>query len=762
MKSLLIVAFVALTSSLYSQGHGGENFVPGQLLVLLEQQTEIDDVCDDLSSKLGLEVEPSRQLLNSFPLWLIQFDGGVLETEEALEFAWALRGITIAQFNHNNIVHRAEPDDPEFDEQWNFYNDGTNGGSGTADVDAKSAWDITTGGVTANGDTIVVAVIDGGFNVEHEDLEQNIFRNNQEIPGNGVDDDNNGYIDDVHGWNVYSTSGSHFFDNHGNHVAGTIGARGNNGIGVTGVNWEVKILPISGSSTIESTVLESYGYVLDMRRLYNSTNGEKGAYVISTNSSFGVDEGDPLDYPLWCAMYDSMGIAGVVSAGATANANWNIDEIGDVPTACGSNFLISVTNTTSEDVKNGGAAYGLTTIDIGAPGTSIYSTRTSGYGNSTGTSMATPHVAGAIALMLSALCEDVLDSYSGNPGGLALYLKQKLLDEGVDELSSLDGLVSSGGRLNLFKAVSAVSDSCLTVIANTTSSSCGDCNGIIDIQVLGGNPPFNYSWNTGATTAQITDLCAGTYSVTISDASGDSTTQLIALSDSLSPVVGWTASDPTCFGFTDGSIDVDTGYTYAWGNGSVLNQRTGLGSGIYQVSITSDSSSCTAVELIELVDPDPITISSSTIIPIPYAGSNGEIIISITGGTPPYSVEWEGGASGMTITDLSVGSYGVTITDANGCVGVDTVLLGYPAGLESRQESSLTIFPNPVSSQLSIVNNKLIDEVTIHDLQGRVVMSMKVFTSNTDVDVSMLRSGIYVVSVSSDQQLIRQKIQVIE
>jgi subtilisin family serine protease len=282
-----------------------------------------------------------------------------------------------------------------------MHNTGQSGGTVDADIDAPEAWDLGTGGLTAAGDTIVVAVVDGGFYLNH--LDMNFWKNYNEIPGNGIDDDNNGYIDDVNGWNAYNNNGNVTASGtHGTHVSGTVGARGNNTIGVAGVNWNVRVMAIQGSSGTESVVLRAYGYALKQRRLYDSSNGMKGAFVVSTNASFGVDYGQPANFPLWCAFYDSLGSAGILNAGATANLNINIDVTGDIPTACPSDWMISVTNTDRNDVKNTGAAYGLTTIDLGAPGTSIISTTTaSTYGTSTGTSMATPHVAGAIGFMYS-------------------------------------------------------------------------------------------------------------------------------------------------------------------------------------------------------------------------------------------------------------------------------------------------------------------------------------------------------------------------
>ena len=212
-------------------------------------------------------------------------------------------------------------------------------------------------------------------------------------------------------------------------------------------------MPISGSSGNESIVVEAYSYVLEMRARYNETNGEEGAFIVATNSSFGVDYGNPDDYPIWCAMYDEMGDVGILSCGAGPNMNVNVDVVGDVPSACPGEYLIGITNTTSADIKYGGAGYGVNNIDIGAPGTSIYSTTpNSNYGNSTGTSMATPQVSGTIALMYAALSEDMMQACKSDPANFSLAMRQHLLN-GADHLSSLDGLVAEGRRLNAYGAI---------------------------------------------------------------------------------------------------------------------------------------------------------------------------------------------------------------------------------------------------------------------------------------------------------------------
>ncbi|MBL0043742.1 MAG: S8 family serine peptidase [Flavobacteriales bacterium] len=386
-------------------------------------------------------------------IWLLKHDpafSGALMLERVRRHP----AVEAAQFNHT-VQERITPNDTQYNQQWHHVDPQDN------DIDTDLAWNTTTGGNTALGDTIVVCVVEG-FDRSHSDLIDNSWVNRAEIDGNSIDDDANGYIDDVFGWNPAAGNDNTLFSgSHGTSCAGMVGARGNNANGVVGANWYVKLMPVRYSSLTEANVIASYTYPLVQRQRWNQTNGAQGALVVATSSSWGIDNANPANYPLWCGFYDTMGQAGILSCGATANNNVNIDVVGDMPTACSSPYMISVTATDANDQRTF-SGYGLTTIDVGAPGASVRTTTTSNtYVTTSGTSFATPLTAGVLALMYSTPCVGLAQLARSNPQGAANAMRTALF-AGVEQVGNLPGQTVTGGRINANNSVQYIVNNCAT------------------------------------------------------------------------------------------------------------------------------------------------------------------------------------------------------------------------------------------------------------------------------------------------------------
>ncbi len=289
----------------------------------------------------------------------------------------------------------ADPNDADFGLLWGMRNTGqaVDGDPGTpgADIRATYAWDLWTGDPNFR-----IAVIDTGVNYNHSDLAANIWTNPGEIPGNGIDDDDNGWVDDVHGYDFYNDDGDPADDHyHGSHVAGTIGAVANNGAGVAGVNWHCKIVALkilgsTGSGSISSAV-DAMQYVVDNN-------------ISVSNNSWGWPGGISGTSQ---ALYDAIEAAQAVNhifVAAAGNFFFGIDndQGPHFPASFDLPNIISVSATDNDDALATFSNYGLTTVDVGAPGVKIYSTRLgTDYGFLNGTSMASPHTAGLVALVWS-------------------------------------------------------------------------------------------------------------------------------------------------------------------------------------------------------------------------------------------------------------------------------------------------------------------------------------------------------------------------
>lgn len=447
--TLLISIYILFPFSFQAQSNP---HLPGEYLVSLAEEAEGPSFLRRFDP--DATAEKISKLLN---IWLLRSE---LQERETLNWLRKQPEVRAAQFNHI-LENRTIPDDPLFPQQWHFLNDGASGGVFDADMDAEQAWEITTGGLTPAGDTIVIAVIDGGLDAGHPDLAPNLWHNWAEVPNNGQDDDANGYVDDFRGWNVFAESDAVEGNSmaHGTPVSAILGAKGNNNIGVSGVNWTTKVMFVAASGS-EGAILAAYDYVLQARQKYNDSNGEKGAFVVAVNCSWGIDYGQPADAPLWCDAFDQLGKAGVLSVAATANLPIDVDLNGDLPTGCPSNYLIGVTSLDRSDEKASMAAWGKTHVDLGAYGQEVFTASAdNGYGFFAGTSFAAPQVAGAVGLLYAAPCPSLIALAKTDPASAAYWVKSLLL-ENVTPNPSLEGKTSTNGRLNLYRSLQTYENQC--------------------------------------------------------------------------------------------------------------------------------------------------------------------------------------------------------------------------------------------------------------------------------------------------------------
>lgn len=575
-------------------------------------------------------------------------------------------------------------------------NTGQGGGTVGADIDATNAWAINHRNTTANGDSIVIAIIDGGdgvgFDYTHEDI--SFFVNTHEIPNNGIDDDSDGYVDDYNGWNAIASNGDINQGNtlsHAMHVSGIAGAIGNNTTGIAGVCWGARILRVVGASSDESQVVEAYAYVREMRRLYNNSGGTKGAFVVSTNSSFGINGGTPAADPIWCAMYDSMGYVGILSAAATADEDWNIDVTNDIPTGCRSKFLITVTSTNDLGQLGAYRAYGDTTIALAAPGEGVYSTiENNGYGYMSGTSMASPHIAGTVGAMFAAACPKMLADYKLHPDTVALTIKQ-MLESGITRVSGLYNETITGGTLNLYNA-----------IKNLDEYNCGACNYTVSL-------------------TQIQPLCSN-----------------------------------TCNGSAQVSVQGPGVYSYSWSNNQTgVSLINNLCPGVYSVTVTDTASGCQQIKNAYLYKPDSINVSSIHTIPV-VGGDSGNIIVTAHAGNYPlqYSLNGVNYQNASTLIVSNNGNYNVFVKNNIGCVVEESVSV---EGIQSLSSNNTwNLFPNPANGQLNISFNLSHDAdiaFSISNILGQKISSaariVPAGISTTTADVSTLAPGTYFVTIQN-------------
>jgi subtilisin family serine protease len=392
---------------------------PGRLLVRFAERTSA-------SERSGLRAAIRAKRIHAFHAPGLELIETPIPVERAAALLRSHGGV--ASVERDCIVHLADsPNDPDFPDEWGLLNTGQQGGTPGADIDAAPAWAVRT-----DASSVTVAVIDSGIQLDHPDLAANLWTNPGEVPGNGVDDDANGYVDDVHGWDFVNNDATPSDDNgHGTHVSGTIGAVGNNGLGVTGVAWSVRIMPLKAFDASGSADIGAIIAALE----YAVANGAR----ISNNSYSGPD----LVQAEFDAFADAAS-AGHLAIAAAGNAAQSGDAHPQYPAALGLDEALSVAATTKSDTLATFSNFGSFSVHVAAPGVNIISTwPVSTYRSLSGTSMATPHVVGVAALVAAE-----------HPSWTGAEIRDRILGT-TRHVAALDGKTWTGGVVDAGAALSS-------------------------------------------------------------------------------------------------------------------------------------------------------------------------------------------------------------------------------------------------------------------------------------------------------------------
>jgi len=411
------------TSSLKTlRAESGAEYVAGELLVRFKKDAGV--------MALAAHRQAGAKVLHTYrtlpELQLVSVDEAAMQ--DAITAYQKDPNVEYVEPNYVYRISGTTPNDALFGELWGLNNTGQASGVADIDINAPEAWDLTTGSATSG----VITVIDTGVDYNHPDLAENVWTNPGEIAGNGLDDDNNGYVDDVHGINAITNSGDPMDDHdHGSHCSGTIAGHGDNGRGVAGVNWTAQImackfLDAAGNGTTANAV-KCLDYVHAMKtRTNNPVN------IIATNNSWG---GGAFSQALLDGIVQHRN-DGILFVAAAGNSSGNNDTTASYPSGYFASNVIAVASHDRSNTLASDSSYGRRTVHVAAPGVDVMSTVAGGgYAAFSGTSMATPHVTGVLGLLKAQ-----------NPSRDWRQLKNLVLAGGVSSAAST-GKTLTGKRL---------------------------------------------------------------------------------------------------------------------------------------------------------------------------------------------------------------------------------------------------------------------------------------------------------------------------
>ncbi|MCL2062936.1 MAG: S8 family serine peptidase [Candidatus Cloacimonetes bacterium] len=434
------------------------NSIPGQIILDLNNNTRGDDLINFISSysQFELVIDESHRYSERFNTHLFYYNQNLISDDDILERMRQDPNVHLAQFNYYIESLGNYPNDPLYPDQWALKNTSqiVNDikGLSNADISFQYVWELLSlfqQEIIFDND-VVLAIADNGYAPNHPDI--NWYK----------------------GWNVITSNDSLYIGSHGTHVAGIAGAISNNNLGISGIARNIKILPVVTMMPISFGlpmdrgwgtvfwVIMAYQYVLEQRLDYNDIFIQGGEYIVAVNSSFGFISFGEYELDIMEYIIELMGQAGVMTIAAAGNSSGNNDlpENKMIPATIKSQYILSVSSTNNKDEFAINSNYGSNSVHLGSPGDYILSTinyynGVGWYYESSGTSMAAPHVTGLIGLLYQIAPDDLLDEYEGNPSGLALLMKQYILD-GVDRIPAMQDSTITGGRLNMLNPVQRI------------------------------------------------------------------------------------------------------------------------------------------------------------------------------------------------------------------------------------------------------------------------------------------------------------------